>query len=46
MVMDRNLKALIGKEEVRLSEADKAILKAEMKTVRKLTDYSPHGYCS
>ncbi len=41
MVMDRNIKSLIGKEEVRLSEADKATLKTEMKSVRKLTDYSP-----
>jgi len=41
MVMDRNIKSLMGKEEVRLSEADKTTLKAEMKSVRKLTDYSP-----
>jgi PiT family inorganic phosphate transporter len=41
MVMDRNIKSLMSKEEVRLSEADKATLKAELKTVRKITDYSP-----
>lgn len=41
MVMDRNIKSLMNKEEVRLSEADKATLKSELKTVRKITDYSP-----
>jgi phosphate/sulfate permease len=41
MVIDRNIKTLMSKEEVRLSEVDKAILKNEMKTVRKITDYSP-----
>jgi PiT family inorganic phosphate transporter len=41
MLMDRNINSLLKKEEVRLSEADKAILKAELKKVRKITDYSP-----
>lgn len=41
MLVDRNLNALIKKEEVRLSENDKSILKSELKSVRKVTDYSP-----
>jgi PiT family inorganic phosphate transporter len=41
MLMDRNIKSLSGKEEVRLSEGDKKILKDETKSVRKVTDYSP-----
>jgi PiT family inorganic phosphate transporter len=42
MLMDRDLKSLMGKEDVRLSEADKSILTASMKTLRKATDYSPY----
>jgi PiT family inorganic phosphate transporter len=41
MVMDRHLKSLMKEEEVRMSESDKKILSDEMKSVRKLTDYSP-----
>lgn len=41
MVMDRNLKDLLGKEELRISESDRDKLKGEVKTMRKLTDYSP-----
>lgn len=41
MLVDRNLNSLMKKEEVRLSEADKKILKDELKKVRKITDYSP-----
>jgi PiT family inorganic phosphate transporter len=41
MVMDRHLNSLIKKEEVRLSKAEKETLKSELKSVRKLTDYSP-----
>lgn len=41
MVIDRNINGLMKKEEVRLSEVDKKILKDELKTVRKVTDYSP-----
>jgi len=41
MIIDNNIKSLMEKEEVRLSEKDKVILKAELKTVRKITDYSP-----
>jgi phosphate/sulfate permease len=41
MVMDRNLSAIAKKEEVKLSESEKKILKAELKNVRGVTDYSP-----
>ncbi len=41
MLMDRNINSLIKKEEVRLSESEKATLKSELKKVRKITDYSP-----
>ena len=41
MVMDRNLTSISKKEEVKMSEAEKRILKDELKNVRKLTDYSP-----
>jgi phosphate/sulfate permease len=41
MLMDRDIKSLTGKEDVRLSETDKATLAASMKTLRKATDYSP-----
>jgi phosphate/sulfate permease len=41
MLMDRNLNAIAKKDEVKLSTKDKAILKTELKNVRKATDYSP-----
>jgi len=41
LVMDRNLNELMKKEEARVSESDKKILKENLKSVRKLTDYSP-----
>ncbi len=41
MVMDRNLSAIIKKEEVRLSVAEEKTLREELKNVRKVTDYSP-----
>ncbi len=41
MMIDRNLKSMIDKEEVRLSEKDKEKLTASLKEVRKVTDYSP-----
>jgi len=41
MMLDRNMKSLLGKEELRVSEGDKKILKDEIKSVRKITDYSP-----
>ncbi|MFZ6001886.1 MAG: inorganic phosphate transporter [Bacteroidota bacterium] len=41
LVIDRNIKSLVGKEEVRLSDADKKLLKDEAKSMRKMIDYSP-----
>ena len=41
MIIDRNLKDLLGKEELVISEANREILKAEMKSIKKITDYSP-----
>ncbi|NOS93549.1 MAG: inorganic phosphate transporter [Cyclobacteriaceae bacterium] len=41
MLIDRHLKDLMKKDEVRLSETDKKTLTSSMKEVRKVTDYSP-----
>ena len=41
MVMNRNLTDLLDKEELSLSDKDKKILKAELKSVRKITDFAP-----
>lgn len=41
MIMDRTLGSLIEKEEVRLSAQEKKIVKSELKSLRKVTDYSP-----
>jgi phosphate/sulfate permease len=41
MIMDRNLKEMLGKEELVISDADRDVLKAEMKSLKKITDYSP-----
>jgi phosphate/sulfate permease len=41
MLIDRNIKDLIGKEEVRISHGEIEILKKEIKAVKKITDYSP-----
>ncbi|MFZ6014364.1 MAG: inorganic phosphate transporter [Bacteroidota bacterium] len=41
MLMDRHLTSISKKEEVKLSEREKAVLKTELKSLRKLTDYSP-----
>ncbi len=41
MLIDRHLKSLMKKDEVRLSEVDKNSLTENMKEVRKVTDYSP-----
>ena len=41
LLMDRNIKALIGKEEVRLSETEKQTLSDDLVALRKATDYSP-----
>ena len=41
LVMDRNLNELLKKQEARVSEKDKKILKENLKNLRKVTDYSP-----
>ena len=41
LVMDRSLSDLLKKEEARISESDKKVLKDNLKSVRKATDYSP-----
>ncbi len=41
LVMDRNLNELLKKQEARVSEKDKNILKENLKNLRKVTDYSP-----
>lgn len=41
MVMNRNLTDLLEREELRLSDLDKATLKKELKSVRKITDFAP-----
>ncbi|MBX2965407.1 MAG: inorganic phosphate transporter [Cyclobacteriaceae bacterium] len=41
MILDRTLKDLLGKKEVRVSDQEKLTLKAESKSLRKMTDYSP-----
>lgn len=41
MVLDRSLKSLLGKSELRISEVDRSTIGTEMKTIKKLTDYSP-----
>ncbi len=41
MVLDRNMKDLLDKDELRISDADRALLKGEIKSIRKITDYSP-----
>jgi phosphate/sulfate permease len=41
MLMDRHLNDMVKKEEVKLSDSEKKILKDELKNVRKVTDYSP-----
>jgi phosphate/sulfate permease len=41
VLLDRHIKSLIKKEEVRLSDKEKSLVADEMKKVRKVTDYSP-----
>ncbi|CAN5237963.1 inorganic phosphate transporter [soil metagenome] len=41
LLMDRHLNELSKKEEARLSEADRKILKDNLKNLREVTDYSP-----
>jgi phosphate/sulfate permease len=41
MLIDRNMKTLLGKEEVKVSKAEVEIFKKEIKNVKEITDYSP-----
>ncbi|MBL7851418.1 MAG: inorganic phosphate transporter [Cyclobacteriaceae bacterium] len=41
LVLDRNLNKLLKKEEVRVSSSDQAVIKTNLKALRKVTDYSP-----
>ena len=42
MLMDRNVKTIIGQVEVKLSENEKMEIAADLKEVRKVTDYAPN----
>ena len=42
MLMDRHFSDIGTKPEVKLSDDEKELLKAELKNVRKVTDYSPN----
>ena len=41
MIIDRNLKDLLKKEELVISEANRDVITKEIKSVKKITDYSP-----
>jgi phosphate/sulfate permease len=41
MILDRSLKSLLDKSELRVSEIDRASIGIEMKAIKKMTDYSP-----
>lgn len=41
MLIDRNLKDLMSREEVRMSKAEMQTLKSEISTIKEITDYSP-----
>ncbi|MBN8650823.1 MAG: inorganic phosphate transporter [Cytophagales bacterium] len=41
MLLNTNIKSLTSNDELAMSEADKKILNDNMKSVRKITDYSP-----
>ncbi len=41
MLVDRNLKSLLNKDEIRISERDKADVFSQLAKLRKITDYSP-----
>lgn len=41
LLVDRHMKALLDKPELRLSEREKNTIRTEMKEVKKITDYSP-----
>ena len=41
--VNRNLKALVDNDDLRLSETDKGVIKASLKSLEKSTDYAPIG---
>ncbi|MGC3948784.1 MAG: inorganic phosphate transporter [Chryseolinea sp.] len=41
MVLDRNLKSISGKPEIKISEAERSVLKDGLGRIREITDYSP-----
>jgi len=41
MILDRNLKTIANKPEIKISEAERAVLKDGLQRVRDITDYSP-----
>jgi PiT family inorganic phosphate transporter len=41
MVLDRNLKSLLDKPEIKVSGTERTIIDEEIKKVKKITDYSP-----
>ncbi len=41
--LNRNLKSLIGSEELNLSQSDKATIEKDLKALEKTTDYAPLG---
>ncbi len=43
LLIDRNLKSVLGKEELRVSVADKKTITDNLKLIRKATDYAPFG---
>lgn len=43
LLIDRNIRGLMKKEELRLSTADKTALDKHLKELRKATDYAPIG---
>jgi phosphate/sulfate permease len=43
LLVDRNIRKIMSKEELRISEADRTELNANLKKLRKATDYAPLG---
>jgi PiT family inorganic phosphate transporter len=43
LLIDRNLKDIIKKDELRMSQADKKAITDNLKSIRKATDYAPFG---
>ncbi|MEJ1241564.1 inorganic phosphate transporter [Chryseolinea sp. T2] len=41
MILDRNLKSIAGKQEIKISDAERSVLKDGLGRIREITDYSP-----